>query len=220
MEDVLECGYYESPLGYNNVDWFVNEVINLENKLAFYFKNTKKDIIMTKDDEEDYRNNIICRFCEKEILSDKIRDHCHLTGKYRGPTHNTCNINVKQKDGNVTPFAFHIFINYDCHMFFKRLVDLKKDKVKLKNIPKTNKEYISVIYGYIKFIDTYTFLPESLDKLEQNLDEDDFKSLEKEFPDKWQYINKNLAYPYENFNIIDDYKKSFDNLKKKTFSVN
>ena len=25
----------------------------------------------------------ICRFCEKNIESDKVRDHCHLTGKYR-----------------------------------------------------------------------------------------------------------------------------------------
>ena len=48
MEDVLESGYYESPLGYDNVDWFVKEVIKLEKKMAFYFKNTKKDIIMTQ----------------------------------------------------------------------------------------------------------------------------------------------------------------------------
>ena len=89
MEDVLESGHYESPLGYNNVDWFVKEVIKLENKMAFYFKNTKKDIDMTKENEEDFKNNNICRFCEKEILSDKVRDHCHLTGKYRGPAHNT-----------------------------------------------------------------------------------------------------------------------------------
>ena len=60
MEDVLESGYYESPLGYDNVYWFVKEVIKLENKMAFYFKNTKKDIIMTKENEEDFKNNNIC----------------------------------------------------------------------------------------------------------------------------------------------------------------
>ena len=38
LEDVLESGYYESPLGFNNVDRFVNQVIKLENKMAFYFK--------------------------------------------------------------------------------------------------------------------------------------------------------------------------------------
>ena len=69
LEDVLESGYYESPLGYNNVDWYVTDVIKLENKMAFYFKNTERDIIMTKEDEEDYKNNIICRFCEKEIIT-------------------------------------------------------------------------------------------------------------------------------------------------------
>ena len=53
--------------------------------MAFYFKNTKEDIIMTQEDKEDFEKNNICRFCEKEILSDKVRDHCHLTGNYRGP---------------------------------------------------------------------------------------------------------------------------------------
>ena len=55
MEDVLGSGYYESPLGHDIVDWYVTQVIKLENKMAFYFKNTKKDIVMTEDDEEDYK---------------------------------------------------------------------------------------------------------------------------------------------------------------------
>ena len=218
LEDVLESGYYESPLGYDNVHWFVKEVIKLENKMSFYFKNTKKDIIMTQKNKEDFENNNICRFCEKEIISEKVRDHCHLTGKYRGPAHNVCNINVKQKDSNFIPFAFHNFSNYDCHMFFKKLVDFKKDRVKFKIIPKTNEEYIAVKYGCIRFIDSYRFLSESLDKLVKNLDEDGFNFLKKEFPDKWQYFNKKLAYPYEFFNSIDDYKKAVDNLKKEDFS--
>ena len=96
--------------------------------MAFYFKNTNKGIIMAQEDEEDYRNNNICRFCEKEILSDKVRDHCHLTGKYRGSAHNTCNINVTQKQSNFIPFIFHNFSNYDCHMFFKKLVVKKSIK--------------------------------------------------------------------------------------------
>ena len=143
--------------------------------MAFCFKNTKKDIVMTEDDEKDYRNNIICRFCEKEILSDKVRDNCHLTCRYRRPAQNTCNINIRQKYSNFIPFAFHIFSNYDCHMFFKRLVDLRKDKVKLKIIPKTNEEYIFVTYRCIRFCDSYRFISETLDKLVKNLGEDNFK---------------------------------------------
>ena len=45
VEDVLKSEYYKSPLGYDNVDWFVDEVIKLETKMAFYFKNTN-DIIL------------------------------------------------------------------------------------------------------------------------------------------------------------------------------
>ena len=41
--------------------------------------------------------------------------------------------------------------------------------------------------------------------------------MKKEFPDKWQYLNKKLAYPYEYFNSIDDYKKPVDNLKKEDY---
>ena len=217
LEDVLKSEYYKSPLGYDNVDWFVDEAIKLENKMAFYFKNTKKDIIMTVKDEEDFRNDNICRFCEKEILFDKVVDYCHLTGKYRGPAHSKCNINVTQKQSNFIPFIFHNFSNYDCHMFFKKLVDKKKDKVDFDIIPKTNEEYISVTYGCIRFIDSYRFLSSGLDSLVKNLNEDDFKILKKEFPDKWQFLNKKLAYPYEYFNNIDDYKKTVHNLENKDF---
>ena len=185
--------------------------------MAFCFKNTKEDIIMREEDEQDFLNNNICRFYEKEILSDKVRDHCHLTGKYRGPAHNTCNINVKQKDSNFIPFAFHNFSNYDCHMFFKRLVDLKKDEVKFKIISKTNEEYIAVKYGCIRLIDSYRFLSERLDKLVKILDEDDFKILKKEFPDKGQNLNKKLAYPYQCSNSANDYQKPVDSLKRENF---
>ena len=67
LEDVLKSGYHKSPLAYNNVYWFVNEVKKLKNKMAFYFKTTKKDIIMTEKDEEDFKNINNCRFCEKKF---------------------------------------------------------------------------------------------------------------------------------------------------------
>ena len=75
LEDVLQSGYYKSPLGYKNIDWLLDEGIKVENKMVFCFKNTKNDIIMTVEDEEDFLKNIICRFCEKIIESDKVRNH-------------------------------------------------------------------------------------------------------------------------------------------------
>ena len=242
--------------------------------MAFYFKNTKKDINMTDEDEEDYRNNDICRFCEKEIITDKVRDHCHLTGKYRGAAHSNCNINATQKQSSFIPFIFHNFSNYDCHMFFKKLVDKKKNKVEFDIIPKTNEEYISVTYGCIIFIDSYRFLSSGLDSLVKTLvdnsnktlgdsqkeivdndyilnivtdigeynrtikdlkkdysdkineleealidykGENDLKILKTGFPNKWKYLTKKLAYPYEYFNSMEDYKKPVDNLENKNF---
>ena len=281
LEDVLQNGYHKSPLGYDNVDWFVDEVIKLENKSAFYFKNTKKDVIMAEEDEEDYRNNNICRFCEKNFESDIVRDHCHLTGKYRDPAHSKCNINVNQDQSNFIPFILHNFSNYDCHTFFKKLVE-ETEKVKFDLIPRTNEKDISVIYGCIRFIDSYRFLSSGLNSLvktlvdnshktlkdfeEEIVDNDDIlnfineikmlitedkykndsikdlkkdypneiKSLEEVlldymgesdlkilktgFPDKWKYLTKKLAYPYEYFNGIDDYQKPVDNLKNEDSS--
>ena len=66
MDDVLQRGDYESPLGYDNVHWFVAEVVKLEIKMSFLFKNTSKDILMTEKDGKFQRNNNICRVCEKK----------------------------------------------------------------------------------------------------------------------------------------------------------
>ena len=102
---------YKSPLGYNNADWYVDEVIKLNKKMAFFFKNTNKDIFITQEDNEAFDRNNTCRLCEKEKISDKVRDHCHLTGNYRGPAGSKCNIKVTQKHTNFIPIVFHNSIN-------------------------------------------------------------------------------------------------------------
>ena len=166
---------------------FVDEVIKTEIKIVFYFEDTKKDIIMTQEHEEDYRINIVCRFCETNIDCDKVRDHCQLTGKYRGPAQSICNINATQDQSIFIPVVFHNFSDYDFHIFFKELHDKKNDKVRFDIIPKATKEYISVTYAFIRFKDSYRFLSSSLDSLIKNLDNDDFIILKNEFPNKWQY---------------------------------
>ena len=216
LEDILESGYHKSPLGYENVNWFVDEIIKLENRMNFWFKNTIKDIIMTEEDQQDFENDNICRYCEKYIETDKVRDHCHLTGKYRGPAHNECNLQVKQKDSNFITIGLHNFSNYDCHMFFKTLVDRKKDKVDFEIIPKTDEKYISVKYGCIKFIDTYRFLSSSLNKLVKTLVDNSHKTL-KNFKKEVIGDDKILNIINELENMIDKTKRnqSISTLKKK-----
>ena len=66
-------------------------------------------------------------------------------------------------------------------------------------------------YGCITFIDSYRLLSMSLDGLIKILNEDEFKILKKEVPDKWRYFKKKLAYPYEYFKSINDYQKPVNN---------
>ena len=185
--------------------------MKLENKTTFYFKNTKEDIIMTQEDEEDYRNNKFCRFCEKYNESDKVRDHCQLTGSYRGPAHNKCNVNFTQKQSNFIPSIFHNFSNYDCHTFFKKLVNKRNVKVNFDIIPKTNGEYISVTYGCIRFIDSYPFQSSSLDSLVKTVVDNSnktLKDLEEETVDN-DYILNFVTDIGEYNRTIQDLKKDY-----------
>ena len=65
LDDILKKGFYKSPLGFDIINWFVDEVLKLETKIASYFKSTKKDITITEEDEEEYRNKNVCRLREK-----------------------------------------------------------------------------------------------------------------------------------------------------------
>ena len=60
---------------------------------------------MTNEDEEIYSNSEICWLCNEKINTDKIRDHCHVTGKFRGAAHNKCNL--KLRIPKKLPIIFH-----------------------------------------------------------------------------------------------------------------
>ena len=62
---------------------------------------------MTSEDEEIYSNSHICWICKQELNMNKVRDHCHVTGKFRGAVHNKCKINLKLP--RKLPIIFHNF---------------------------------------------------------------------------------------------------------------
>lgn len=41
--------------------------------------------------EQCFQTATHCHICEEELGTDRVRDHCHLTGKYRGAAHNDYN---------------------------------------------------------------------------------------------------------------------------------
>ena len=50
----------------------------------------------------------------------KVRDHCHYLGKYRGATHNICNL--RYKIPKEIPIIFHNGSTYDYHFIIRELV--------------------------------------------------------------------------------------------------
>ncbi len=75
---------------------------------------------MTDVDEKGFRNAKTCHICRKEFVEDdKVRDHCHITGKYRGAAHNKCNLNYKYK--SKVPVIFHNLRGYDSHLIMQAI---------------------------------------------------------------------------------------------------
>ena len=56
-------------------------------------KHFNKNLIMSEKEEEQFQSSNTCRICEKPIDDDdeKVRDHCYVTGKFRGAAHWSCN---------------------------------------------------------------------------------------------------------------------------------
>ena len=87
----------------------------------------KKEMIpLTDEEKKSYENQEICHTCQQEFCADeknkkmqKVRDHCHYTGKYRGAAHSNCNLNYQIP--KEIPVVFHNGSTYDYHFIIKQL---------------------------------------------------------------------------------------------------
>ena len=151
-----------------------------------------KNLKMIIKDENNYQNSNDCWICNEKIIKnkDKVRDHCHITGKYRDPAHKKCNL--KLKIPRKLPIIFHNLEGYDGHLIFRELNNFKD--IDIQVIPKTNERYMNIIVNNsIVFLDSLQFFKESLDKLASNLNNEDFKHLLSEFPpDKLEILKRNI----------------------------
>ena len=121
------------------------------------------------EDENNYQNSKDCWICNEKLDKDKVRDHCHITGKYRGAAHSQCNL--KLKIPKKLPIVFLNLGVYDGHINFKEFIDIQV-------IPKTSERYMSIIINRnIIFLDSLQFCKETLDKRASNLNNEDFKHL-------------------------------------------
>ena len=169
-------------------------------------KHFNKNLVMTAERNEEFERSDICWICGKliDIDNDKIRDHCHISGKYRGHSHWMCNISLKIS--KKVPIIFPNLKEYDSHLIFK---ELSKFNYRVSVISNGLENYMSfTLNNNIVFIDSMLFMSSSLDKLAKNLNDEVFKYLSEEFSgEKLELVKKKGVYPYEYFNSFEKFKE-------------
>ena len=172
-----------------------------------------KQMIFTEEDRKQFNKASDCWICGESLGNDRVRDHCHFTGRYRGPAHNSCNLKYK-KPKSISVF-FHNLSGYDSHLFIKKLGSPDKNE-NIDCIPNNEEKYISfsktIVTGQytnkegkvknktfkIVFKDSLKFMSSSLEALVNNLPKDAFKNLLKYFtPEQAEILKQKGFYPYE-----------------------
>ncbi len=185
-----------------------------------------KPMIMTNSEKNRHEKTESCYACEVKFGTErqnektkkkekvtKCRDHCHITGKYRGAACDKCNLRMRVP--TFVPILFHNLEGYDAHLFVKSLGLEEGD---IKCIPKTDEKYISfsknipmetilldngkekTICLEMRFIDSLKFTLKSLDSLVKTLGKDQFETLTSQMsvkPESLGLLKRKGVFPYE-----------------------
>ena len=191
-------------------------VRNLEADIKRIYKKfrCKKEMFSTPEEDYEFEEATVCHICESPLQKDRVKDHCHLTGRYRGAAHNKCNLAFKLP--KFYPVFFHNLSGYDTHMFIKDIADTPGE---IKCIAKTEENYISFskiipVPGFtkwddtisnhkeirvtreIRFLDSLKFMGSSLEKLANNLP--NFPNLQRHFVgEQLELVKQKGVYPYD-----------------------
>ena len=170
-----------------------------------------KELVMTKEDNEDFDNPTNFSICDNNHIDTdvKVRDHCHITGKYRGSAHRDCNINFQFN--HKISVALHNLKNYYLHPIMQ---ELGKFNLKTNVIPNGLEKYMNFsIKNTLIFIDRFQFLRFSFDSLVKKLDKDNFRYLSQELDNNvLDLVKQKEFYPYK---YMSDFKKFKEQLPSK-----
>ena len=205
---------FKSCLGEDALYNFISSMIE-ESKYCsdVMKKHLNKELVMTKKDNKDFENSTKCWICDNDYIDNdvKVRDHCHITGKYRGSAHRDCNINVELN--HKIPVLFHNLKNYDSHIIMQ---ELGKINLKINVIQNGLEKYMSFsTNNKLGFIDSLQFLSSSLDGLVKNLNKVDFKYLSQKFDNNELDLVKQIGfYPYEYMSDFEKFKEELSSKEK------
>ena len=98
-------------------------------------------------EEERFQSSNTCWICDKlfDVGDDKVRDHCHIAGKYRGAALWSCNINLKLSKNIAV--IFHNVRGYDSHLIIKEISKSKYKEIR-KCKSKCHTKWIREINGF------------------------------------------------------------------------
>jgi len=207
----------------------LDEVKYCKNIIKYKFN---KPLEMRDQDKEDFKKATECHICSKMYDDEdkRVQDHCHVTGKYRGSTHEACNLNYQLTDK--IPVIFHNFRGYDSHFIMQQIGQIakintytdKKGEEKQMNInaiPNNMEKYVAFTLGYnLVFIDSLQFMSSSLDELVSNLPKESLKYTSEVFKGKaLDLISKKGVYPYDQMDSFEKFNKTKLPTKEQVYSI-
>ena len=175
-----------SYTGENAVQEFISTLLKIQKCLndTIFFSKDEKKMIFTEEDKNAYDSCDKCWLCngafDESCESEqgcgglqKVRDHCHLTGKYGGAAHFNCNKTlVDNRQRKTIPFIAHNAMEYDMHLILEEATKEERIKTeKLSCILCNSQKFKTVSIAQFKFIDSMAFLSASMGTLLQALPE-------------------------------------------------
>ena len=180
-------------------------------------------MIMTMHDKLVYDNSTLCHICNEELGEDRVHDHCHLSGKFRGAAHEVCNL--KYKVPTFFTVIFHNLSGYDSHLFIKTLGNSEGDISCIQNNEENyisftkqiiidkfvNKEGRKVnVKRELRFIDSLRSMASSLDKLASNLKFDQFVNLKKYYSgNQLSLLLRKGVYSYDYVDCMKKFDETY-----------
>ena len=165
--------FYEPPVvvrGENCAKEFLDRLQADAKRVRGWLKNPEPMPKLTDQQEADFQAATHCWICEKEYewFDDlQARDHCHITGVYRGSAHHSCNLNYRINPDEIEiPCFLHNLKSYDAHLI---IAAAEKEHGDITAIPSNTEKYISFKIGDVQFKDSFAFMQASLDSLVSDL---------------------------------------------------
>ncbi|GET60652.1 hypothetical protein RIR_jg2311.t3 [Rhizophagus irregularis DAOM 181602=DAOM 197198] len=165
-------------------------------------RNPMEMMPLTTQEQASYDNAINCWICRNPLDGNKVRDHCHITGRYRGAAHRGCNLDLSIKPREMhIPVIFHNLSGYDGHIIMQGIGAMECED-DIDPIPYNMEKYMAFKLGSLRFIDSLQFMKSSLDKLASNLGAEKCRAQECSNPQHLWRIDAGRCFAHpENFKI-------------------